>query len=418
MANAPKSLTIRAYQVGFGDCFLLGFEYARATRFILIDFGSTGLPRGSRSDHMLEVARDIERTCGGKLHAVVATHRHRDHISGFATGDGKKSGDVIRSLNPDVVVQPWTEDPKARVNAKAPAVGKRSLRFAATLNDMQSFAAIALRESQTWPARTTSRREVEFLGETNLTNLSAVKNLMTMGGERRYVYYGARSGLVLPGVKVQVLGPPTLEQTETIRTQTARDPDEFWHLRGLAARLKEGGLRAGGFSTPLVKGNVSITSRWLADRLQKARRAQLREIVRSLDDALNNTSVILLFEVGGKKFLFPGDAQIENWSYALSHPSVRKRLEGVDVYKVGHHGSLNATPKSLWNAFERRSKSESQKDRLVTFLSTMPGKHGDTKRKTEVPRKPLVQALSTESTLLATTTLKSKELFVEHRFEL
>jgi hypothetical protein len=32
---------------------------------------------------------------------------------------------------------------------------------------------------------------------------------------------------------------------------------------------------------------------------------------------MNNTSVILFFEVGSKKLLFPGDAQIENWSYAL-----------------------------------------------------------------------------------------------------
>ena len=39
--------------------------------------------------------------------------------------------------------------------------------------------------------------------------------------------------------------------------------------------------------------------------------------MRTLDDQMNNTSLILLFEVFGKKLLFPGDAQIENWSYAL-----------------------------------------------------------------------------------------------------
>ena len=40
-------------------------------------------------------------------------------------------------------------------------------------------------------------------------------------------------------------------------------------------------------------------------------------IVRAMDGALNNTSVILLMQVGKKKFLFPGDAQWENWEYAL-----------------------------------------------------------------------------------------------------
>lgn len=51
--------------------------------------------------------------------------------------------------------------------------------------------------------------------------------------------------------------------------------------------------------------------------------------------------------------LFGGDAQIENWSYLLDQaekdPSQRKKLEKVDLYKVGHHGSRNATPKSLFN---------------------------------------------------------------------
>ena len=49
-------------------------------------------------------------------------------------------------------------------------------------------------------------------------------------------------------------------------------------------------------------------------------------IVRTLDQAMNNTSVILLFEVGNKKLLFPGDAQIENWSYALNAAKKDKDL--------------------------------------------------------------------------------------------
>ncbi len=73
----------------------------------------------------------------------------------------------------------------------------------------------------------------------------------------------------------------------------------------------------------------------------------LLRIVRTVDDALNNTSVILLFEAGTRRLLFPGDAQIENWSYALKHEDtadLREGLDQVDLYKVGHHGSRNATP--------------------------------------------------------------------------
>jgi beta-lactamase superfamily II metal-dependent hydrolase len=39
--------------------------------------------------------------------------------------------------------------------------------------------------------------------------------------------------------------------------------------------------------------------------------------VTMLDKVMNNTSVILVFEVGNKKLLFPGDAQLENWLFAL-----------------------------------------------------------------------------------------------------
>jgi hypothetical protein len=42
---------------------------------------------------------------------------------------------------------------------------------------------------------------------------------------------------------------------------------------------------------------------------------------------------------------------------------------------VGHHGSLNATPKTLlWAGFRKRNKKGPE--RLQTLLSTLPGKHG------------------------------------------
>src|SRR5262249_61566168 len=113
----------------------------------------------------------------------------------------------------------------------------------------------------------------------------------------------------------------------------------------------------------------------------------------------------------GKRLLFPGDAQIENWSYALSKASVRTLLGDVAVYKVGHHGSLNATPKaSLWPLFKRRARKRSP-DRLATLLSTMADKHGSTARGTEVPRSVLVAALGAESDLFNTEDLDRGALY-------
>jgi hypothetical protein len=215
----------------------------------------------------------------------------------------------------------------------------------------------------------------------------------------------------LPGVKVRVLGPPDLTQTEKIRKMRARDPDQFWHLLAGPARTLHvqtpvaTGLR---LAKRGAKAPLPTEARWFRDQLERMRGEQLLQIVRTLDDQMNNTSLILLFEVRGKKLLFPGDAQIENWSYPLedapNKKEIRRLLAGVDVYKVGHHGSLNATPKQLlWESFRKRNKPGAR--RMRTLLSTLPGKHGKTQSKTEVPRRPLLEALERQTRLSNTMTL-------------
>ncbi len=412
--SKPKSLTIRSYQVGFGDCFLLTFHYAGTNkdRHVLIDFGSTGQPKSAGENLMLRVAQDIKKQCNGKLHAVIATHRHKDHISGFATNKkGTASGDLIASCKPDVVLQPWTEHPKARTTAtEAPNLMTSNKAFVAALGNMHAISAAILTEAQRRKSLgKTLKREITFLGEDNLSNVSAVENLMQMGKKNYYLNFGAKSGLerVLPGVKTTVLGPPTLKQSSEIKIQRSKDEDEFWMFQALANQfvLKP---EARIFRRAKTYTTSPAYTRWFIDRMSSIRGEQLLGIVRALDKVMNNTSLILLFEVNGKKLLFPGDAQIENWSYALSKPQIRRLLSKVNVYKVGHHGSRNATPKTLWNGFTNRSKKKTDKRRLKSFMSTMTGKHGKPQSKTEVPRKTLVKALETESELFTTQSIKGK----------
>jgi hypothetical protein len=420
MAGRPSSVEIRSYQVGFGDCFLLSFAYSKdVARHVLIDFGTSKLPGSTKpSQHMPRIAEDIATVCHGQLDAVVATHRHLDHVSGFATdGTSGHAGTIIAGCKPKVVVQPWTEDPDAETDArKATRRSSRSRKsFLDGLASMHRLAEAVTAMTNCPPASmsATTVQRLRFVGELNIKNKSAVANLITMGqragAEAVWARHGSpRAGSnwalerVLPGVKVHVLGPPDLTQTEAIRTMRDNDPDEFWmRLAGPANTLGRSVVpRAGGPSA-----SVPPEARWFRDRLERISGEQLLQIVTILDEQMNNTSLILLFEIGRTKLLFPGDAQLENWGYALGDSpkaaATGQLLADVDVYKVGHHGSRNATPKQLlWERFRKRGPEK----RLVTLLSTIPNKHHG------VPRETLVTALESQTTLHRTDAARGEKL--------
>lgn len=425
---APTRVSILAFQVGFGDCFLLRFNYANGKdRHVLIDFGSYPKASWLAGNGMRQIAEKIKSECGGKLDAIVATHRHADHISGFTT-DADDPGSVIASCKPDLVVQPWTEDPRAKKHARKPTASfmsalsdtnkkvrqialDRGVAFVDSLDAMRALLPVI--DHEVTALRATGNAdmasELGFLGQNGLSNLSAVKNLMDMGekGEARYVFYGAESGLeeVLPDVRVTVLGPPTLQQSDSILRYASSSKDQYWlTLTRTALRLSDNARPLFARTDAVAYDEAPAYARWIISQLRSLRGRQLLELVRTMDLVLNNTSVVLLFEVGNRKLLFPGDAQLENWSYALKQAGVSTNLQDVDFYKVGHHGSLNATPrKLLWGNFRRRGNG------LKTVMSTLEGVHGGKHGKpTEVPRETLVTALRSESTFLTTQDLEQK----------
>lgn len=102
----------------------------------------------------------------------------------------------------------------------------------------------------------------------------------------------------------------------------------------------------------------------------------------------------------------------------MSKPEFVELLKDTNLYKVGHHGSRNATPKTLWKHFSRKSDNQNDKDRLISINSTMHGKHGDSVE-TAVPRETLVKELETKSVYKSTETVKNiKDLYVEVKIDI
>jgi beta-lactamase superfamily II metal-dependent hydrolase len=404
--NGPNKVSVTMYDVGFGDCFLLTFCYANnKKRHVLIDCGSTS----KKKSHLKRVVDKIVEDCQGHVDAVVATHRHKDHISVFGLkGLGKK----LEALKPHIVIQPWTEHPEAKKAAlKAPTVFTSG-----AVNHMMGLAAaqeFALHLTDN-PNRVLSaagpkdRKYLTRIASLSIPNKKAIMCLTRMGKRHAYVYAGGPSGLerLLPGVSVTVLGPPTLKQCENIRKQKQWDEAEFWKLYSrLSAVSRSNTATARGHSDLFPHAKVDTFARaksyvkWIIHKLDTAQLQNVKRIVRALDDAINNTSVILLFEVGNKRLLFSGDAQLENWQYALEDKTLKARLRQTSLYKVGHHGSTNATPQSLWALFRRRRAS---RRRLITLLSTEAGHHS------KVPRQSLVDALRSDSILHSTEPWRNK----------
>jgi beta-lactamase superfamily II metal-dependent hydrolase len=120
------------------------------------------------------------------------------------------------------------------------------------------------------------------------------------------------------------------------------------------------------------------------------------DLAMQLDDRTNNTSLVLAFEFidTQRVVLFAADAQVGNW---LSWQQTRWKVDGNDVtgpdllaravyYKVGHHGSENATLK------EKGLELMKSKD-LAAFIPTNE-KDAKKVRWGQMPFGPIIEALA------------------------
>ena len=367
-------LRIRMYRQGLGDCFLLTIPSEGQETHVLID---CGVLKGTRDAQvrMRAVAQNIFDTTNHHLDVLVITHEHWDHVSGLLQADT-----IFNSLTIGEIWLAWTEKSDDEL-----AIELRQ-RKAKVLKAIVSAAA-QLKKMFGLGARRVAGRLgglLQFYGVFGADGRRTTADAMAWAKGReqsavRFLY--PQQTFMVPGtsgIRVYVLGPPH-EASKIRRSRPSRKSGEVYELAaegtpdfGFLAALEGDATGTVASEKPFedwfVVGEVSAGQNGFFTHNYWQEQAEWRRIeddwlqaagqlALQLDSHTNNTSLVLAFELPGTQrvLLFPGDAQVGNWlsweglSWTLQENGSPRTVTGDSLvartvfYKVGHHGSHNAT---------------------------------------------------------------------------
>jgi len=439
-----SSIRIRMYKQGLGDCFLVSLPRQDGSDYyILIDCGAV---TGSDPKNVVAAAQDISDATDKRLDLLVGTHEHWDHLSGF-----NQARDIFNDFKVKQVWLGWTEDlsnPDAQALVKKRAAKVSALRAAlAHMNTaaVESNLVDSIQQVLAFFGEDDGSGDGEGLGATGGHSLRTTREAMRYLREREdaHVWYrnpdkDAPQELEgVQGVRVYVLGPPTdpklLKQDlpsksghETYGMTSKSAEDSFFAALGAATGQEEYGqlqplaypfdeyyrIPPGEAKSPDGDGFFREHYGFDPDDHDAWRRIDedwlnlAGDLALNLDSDTNNTSLVLAFEVGepgaGDVLLFAADAQVGNWLSWGGLSWQMKDSTGKDVtvtghdllkrtvfYKVGHHGSHNATLSTEGLDLMPDGKLVA----MLPVVETMAHK----KRWTAMPFSPLVEHLKEKS---------------------
>jgi beta-lactamase superfamily II metal-dependent hydrolase len=422
-AGSATGLKVRMYRVGFGDFFLVTAPTSAGKRYILIDCGVFKGTTGKGDLSSIEDAvEDLYTTTGGQLALVIMTHRHADHIAGFSRAAR------FNDFKVSMVWMPYWEqfnDAQGSPHNLQLAINELSLQLAMQFRGrtdadaQQAFLQLSLATGIDFDAAPTAGKKLAG----NAAALDILKN--KFGDQDKNVrYYAAGDAPELPaeleGLSAKILGPPPKTAQAFVQltdfkkgvgqyldSTTASDEG----VRAISPFKHQWSDEGPDLYPQQDGGGFPIDYAGIAKAVGDAQPDMLAAAAAKIDTFLNNQSLVVLFALGDKHLLFVGDAQAgnwENWLYKLDAPlndptkagaitdESQQILRTIDFYKVGHHGSTNATPIPVVDALGKDHSANG----FVAMCSTQPGVYGNVDKGTEVPRDPLMKAIGDECALV------------------
>ncbi|MHC4557689.1 MAG: MBL fold metallo-hydrolase [Planctomycetota bacterium] len=391
MTVKKGTVKIRMYNTEFGDCFLLGFPSKNGgPKYVLIDFGMHH-STDNKVNKLKKIARELKNATGGKIHLLVATHEHTDHIDGF-----KRAHKIFSKIKVENIWMGWTEnydDPKVKKLDKVKKLYMQALSIAAKElrkvrpklgANIQSVLRFNIDEDYVFAANPNYNPE----NQTPSTNRETMIWLKHHGTTLKYCTPGGKP-LQCDGiddVNFYVLGPPTKKKGRLTKSAPSKGTKKETYLSDdvndeylkfavdiiradeksdenaieddLRLELDKQKPFADRYEFDDQHKNVVKNYKRMSDKWRKIDDLWLdmaSSLAIKLDTHTNNSSLVLAIELGdkGKVLLFPGDAQVGNWlgwgdlTWKKGNKKIKKDdlLKRTVLYKVGHHGSHNATLK-------------------------------------------------------------------------
>jgi hypothetical protein len=327
----------------------------------------------------------------------VITHEHADHISGFQQAHDILLGEAMTIRN---LWLAWTEDPKdpdaLRLNMRLQQAGDALTALDDRLDDnsvAKNLAAFgrprnsaAILERLVNKAETVSYLSPHSLHEVPNQSSSQTAKLRAyvLGPPRDDKRLGKENPSKGAGKEVYLASTSQSEALEGAALMFGKmeDPASWvkadeapfrgsyqgWPLLAKPPKSRSPTKWAGhglpmGVQVPRGEQLSAHESAYFAAmdqrRIEQAWQHGANTLALRLDSGINNTSLVLAFELEDRQIaLFPADAQVGNWlswgdqKYprtlgSAGDQTIQEILERVTLYKVGHHGSHNATLKEL-----------------------------------------------------------------------